>query len=71
MLKFCDIIDILTNKLCRIYKDKYMSDDESSNNGGRSRGRQAGTTPEKKARARSKSKTRGLFHRKKSVAAEA
>lgn len=48
-----------------------MSDDESSNNGGRSRGRQAGTTPEKKARARSKSKTRGLFHRKKSVAAEA
>lgn len=47
-----------------------MSDDESSN-GGRSRGRQAGTTPDKKARARSKSKTRSLFHRKKSVAAEA
>lgn len=48
-----------------------MSDDESSNGGGRSRGRQDGTTPDKKSRARSKSKTRSLFHRKKSVAAEA
>lgn len=45
-----------------------MSDDESNN--GSSRGRNAAPS-DKKSRARSKSRTRGLFHRKKSVAAEA
>ncbi|RHZ48123.1 uncharacterized protein CDV56_102206 [Aspergillus thermomutatus] len=50
-----------------IYKDKYKSDDESAPRS-RGRGRQGGT-PEKNAR--SKSRTRGLFHRKKSLAAEA
>lgn len=44
-----------------------MSDDEPS---GPSRGRNAGPS-DKKSRARSKSRTRSLFHRKKSVAAEA
>lgn len=54
-----------------IYKDKYLSDDESntqSRGRGRGRSRQGGT-PEKKQR--SKSRTRSLFQRKKSVAAEA
>ncbi|KAA8643583.1 uncharacterized protein ATNIH1004_010352 [Aspergillus tanneri] len=52
-----------------IYKDKYMSDDESNaQSRGRGRSRQ-GATPEKKQR--SKSRTRSLFQRKKSVAAEA
>ncbi|GFF82530.1 protein DSF2 [Aspergillus udagawae] len=50
-----------------IYKDKYKSDDESVPRS-RGRGRQGGT-PEKNAR--SKSRTRSLFHRKKSLAAEA
>ncbi|KAH1759031.1 hypothetical protein ACP6JD_008522 [Aspergillus fumigatus] len=50
-----------------IYKDKYKSDDESAPRS-RGRGRQGGT-PEKNAR--SKSRTRSLFHRKKSLAAEA
>ncbi|PYH99989.1 hypothetical protein BO71DRAFT_424779 [Aspergillus ellipticus CBS 707.79] len=54
-----------------IYKDKYMTEDDSaSRSRGRGRGRApAGNTPEKKQR--SKSRTRNLFHRKKSVAAEA
>jgi TPR repeat protein len=46
----------------RIYKDKYMSDDESKATS-RGRGHQAGT-PEKK---RSKSRHRSLFQRKKSA----
>jgi TPR repeat protein len=50
-----------------IYKDKYKSDDESAPRS-RGRGRQGGT-PEKNTR--SKSRTRSLFHRKKSLAAEA
>lgn len=51
----------------RIYKDKYKSDDESAPRS-RGRGRQGGT-PEKNTR--SKSRTRSLFNRKKSLAAEA
>ncbi|KAF9891039.1 hypothetical protein FE257_004974 [Aspergillus nanangensis] len=48
-----------------IYKDKYMSEEEST-----SRGRgPPGGTPEKKQR--SKSRTRSLFQRKKSLATEA
>lgn len=62
------LIRRLTRALCRIYKDKYMSDDESNN--GASRGRNAAPS-DKKSRNRSKSRTRSLFHRKKSVAAEA
>ncbi|KAL4802733.1 hypothetical protein BDV18DRAFT_146446 [Aspergillus unguis] len=50
-----------------IYKEKYMSDDGPDT---RSRGRQA-HTPDKKGRGRSKSRTRSLFHRKRSNAAEA
>ncbi|KAL1970457.1 hypothetical protein VTN77DRAFT_4101 [Rasamsonia byssochlamydoides] len=46
-----------------IYKDKYMSDDEDSGRQSRGRGRQS--TPDKKAR--SKSRTRSLFGRKKST----
>ncbi|PYH65481.1 cell cycle inhibitor Nif1 [Aspergillus vadensis CBS 113365] len=49
-----------------IYKDKYMDEESSSNSRGRG---QPGSTPEKKQR--SKSRTRSLFHRKKSVATEA
>ncbi|EHA26463.1 hypothetical protein ASPNIDRAFT_170260, partial [Aspergillus niger ATCC 1015] len=49
-----------------IYKDKYMDEESSSNSRGRA---QPGSTPEKKQR--SKSRTRSLFHRKKSVATEA
>ncbi|PWY95746.1 hypothetical protein BO94DRAFT_135271 [Aspergillus sclerotioniger CBS 115572] len=49
-----------------IYKDKYMDTDSTSNPRGRG---PSGSTPEKKQR--SKSRTRSLFHRKKSVAAEA
>ncbi|RAK74824.1 uncharacterized protein BO72DRAFT_189818 [Aspergillus fijiensis CBS 313.89] len=53
-----------------IYKDKYMSDDNPSiNSRGRGRSQRSGTTPDKKNR--SKSRTRSLFHRKKSVATEA
>ncbi|KAI9371987.1 hypothetical protein BJX61DRAFT_475130 [Aspergillus egyptiacus] len=48
-----------------IYKEKYMSDDGPST---QSRGRQA-NTPDKKQR--SKSRTRSLWHRKKSNTAEA
>ncbi|EIT80086.1 hypothetical protein BDV35DRAFT_31884 [Aspergillus flavus] len=50
-----------------IHKDKYLSD-ENPNTGSRGRGRHGGT-PDKKQR--SKSRTRSLFHRKKSTAAEA
>ncbi|KAL4999235.1 hypothetical protein BDV10DRAFT_56035 [Aspergillus recurvatus] len=49
-----------------IYKEKYMSDDGSDT---RSRGRGRAHTPDKKGR--SKSRTRSLFHRKKSNATEA
>ncbi|KAL4929284.1 uncharacterized protein BDV17DRAFT_79034 [Aspergillus undulatus] len=53
-----------------IYKDKYMSDDgPDTRSRGRGRGRQAHSTPEKKGR--SKSRTRSLFQRKKSNATEA
>jgi hypothetical protein len=53
----------------RIHKDKYLSDNES-NAPSRGRGRQGGRgTPDKKQR--SKSRTRSLFHRKKSAVAEA
>lgn len=47
----------------RIYKDKYLPDNDSGN----SRGRQSRPTEKK---PRSKSRTRSLFHRKKSFAAE-
>ncbi|KAE8353017.1 hypothetical protein BDV28DRAFT_133972 [Aspergillus coremiiformis] len=47
-----------------IHKDKYLSDDDRN---ARGRGRQGGT-PDKKQR--SKSRTRNLFHRKKSTTAE-
>ncbi|KAE8371587.1 hypothetical protein BDV26DRAFT_124857 [Aspergillus bertholletiae] len=49
-----------------IHKDKYLSDGDS-NTGSRGRGRNGGT-PDKKQR--SKSRTRSLFHRKKSTVAE-
>ncbi|KAF7592970.1 hypothetical protein BBP40_012206 [Aspergillus hancockii] len=52
-----------------IHKDKYLSDNES-NAPSRGRGRQGDRgTPDKKQR--SKSRTRSLFHRKKSAVAEA
>lgn len=50
--------------LPRIYKDKYMSDDDSAGN---TRGRATGPAEKK---ARSKSRTRSLFHRKKPFVAE-
>ncbi|RAL12120.1 cell cycle inhibitor Nif1 [Aspergillus homomorphus CBS 101889] len=53
-----------------IYKDKYMSEDNSNTSSrGRGRSQRSANTPDKKSR--SKSRTRSLFHRKKSVAAEA
>ncbi|PLN77920.1 hypothetical protein BDW42DRAFT_152222 [Aspergillus taichungensis] len=53
-----------------IYKDKYMSDEEANASSSRGRGRANGT-PEKKQQLRNKSRTRSLFQRKKSTAAEA
>ncbi|PYH49985.1 uncharacterized protein BP01DRAFT_286958 [Aspergillus saccharolyticus JOP 1030-1] len=53
-----------------IYKDKYLSDDNhNASSRGRGRSQRSGSTPDKKNR--SKSRTRSLFHRKKSVATEA
>ncbi|CRG86460.1 hypothetical protein PISL3812_03466 [Talaromyces islandicus] len=49
-----------------IYKDKYMADDDDSRQSRQSRSRQAGTSEKK---PRSKSRTRSIFGRKKSMAA--
>jgi len=48
----------------RIYKEKYMSDDDESNSHSRGRGRHAHSSDKK---SRNKSRTRSLFGRKKSV----
>ena len=52
---------------CRIYKPKYADDtaDKGSNNERASRGTAKDTTPEKKPR--DKSRTRTIFGRKKSI----
>lgn len=51
----------------RIYKEKYMGDDEDTSH---SRGRSATTSSHEK-KNRGKSRTRSIFHRKKSFAAGA
>jgi hypothetical protein len=51
---------------CRIYKDKYMADDDDSRQSRQSRSRQGGASEKK---PRSKSRTRSIFGRKKSMAA--
>lgn len=61
------------NIACRIYKDKYMADDDSKGGRGRGRGRTVSDNKKDKSekKPRSKSRTRSMFQRKKSIVPEA